>query len=68
MSEEKYVVIMEHKADAPLVMEQYLGSADYESVHARMLTLQSQHNTIRVAMARLVYETGNETLVPKVSE
>lgn len=53
-----YVVIIEHKAEAPLVIESKLMS--YNQAAERMRALSSDSKIIRVAMAKLEYEGGNE--------
>ena len=61
---EKYVVIIEHKSEEPLVMEQCVRTVTYEEVSKRRDSLLKDPNIIRVAIARLVFTDGNESLLP----
>ncbi len=64
MSEEKYVVIAEHKAEEALVFETFLSSASYDQADARFKHLLKDPNIVRVAIARLVYVAGHKGLLP----
>lgn len=61
-----YGVIIESKQEQPLVMEGKLMT--YEEASERMDFFMADKNIIRVAMFKAVYETGNETLLPKEKE
>lgn len=58
-----YGVIAEYKRESPIIMEGY--PMDYEDAAKRMQVLVNHPEVIRVAMFRAVYETGNQTLLPK---
>jgi len=60
---DRYVLIIEHKAEQPLVMEQILNKGTYDEVRERMDKAIADPRIIRVAMARLVYTDGNEELL-----
>jgi len=60
---DRYVLIIEHKAEQPLVWEQALSKGTYAEVHERMKAAIASPSIIRVAMAKLVYETGHEELL-----
>lgn len=60
-----YGVIIEHKAERPLIMEG--PPATYSEAKSRMSALLARPEIIRVAMFEAVYVTGNETLLPKKS-
>lgn len=68
MEEEKYVIIAENKLEGPLVWETPLKNASYIEVRERMIEMKNSPDIIRVCMAKLVYETGNETLLPQNKE
>lgn len=63
MEDEKYVIIAEHKMEGPLVCEMKLSHGSYELAYEKMRSLKDRSDIIRVCMAKLVYETGNETLL-----
>jgi len=63
-----YVLIVEHKMEEPLVVEQFLSSSSHEKVMKRAAMLLSDPKIIRICVAKLVYESGNKTLLPEESE
>jgi hypothetical protein len=60
---EKYVVIAERKDEEPLIFETYLSAASYEACRERMGVFANNPSIVRVAIARLVYVTGNKSLI-----
>lgn len=60
----KYVVLFETKQEQGLVMETPLASATYDHIEKQMRRMANDKNVIRVAVAQLVYVTGNEALLP----
>lgn len=60
-----YVVVFEHKLEGPLVRETKLASgATREKAEEFMRAMAADPKIIRVAIGRIVYETGNECLIP----
>ncbi|HEX3747642.1 MAG TPA: hypothetical protein VHW09_27090 [Bryobacteraceae bacterium] len=59
----KYGVMAEWKEEGPLVMEGPLLTLD--AARARMGDLAGRSNVIRVAMFKVIYEGGNNTLIPQ---
>jgi len=60
---EKFILIIETKDEQPLVGEAYLAASNYEAVYRRYERVRNNPEVIRVAMARLVFERGNEALL-----
>lgn len=58
---EKYGVIFEQKFEQPLIMEG--KPMAYEEAVIRMQEVSKSSHVIRVAVFKLEYETGNETLI-----
>lgn len=66
LDEGPFVVVSEHKAEGPLVHEMPLSRGmSYDAARDLFNRIAGNPNTIRVAMARLVFVEGNETLLPR---
>lgn len=63
-----YVVVAEYKSDAALCHEAYISKSSYADAYERMRSLAKSPDIIRVAICKLVYETGHPDLVPKEPE
>ncbi len=61
-----YGIIVEWKTEGPLIME--CTPMTYEDASKRMSSFRPQADVIRVAMFRMIYQIGNETLIPKEEE
>lgn len=63
-----HVIVVEYKADQPLVFETYIEDGTREQQVARMRLMAQKPDVVRVALARLVYVDGNKGLLPKGEE
>lgn len=62
---EYYVVIVETKTEEPMVHEMYLSGASYERAKFHMERMSSDPRTVRAAVAKLEYVSGNKSLLVK---
>ncbi len=61
MKKDIYCIIIETKTEQPLIGESYLGSS-YDDIYERYSKLKSNPEVIRIAIGKVEYNTGNETL------
>lgn len=60
---DKYALVIEHKAEGPLVWEQSLSTADYETIYKRMGEATKNPLVVRVCMVKLEYAYGNKEVL-----
>ena len=61
--ERAYGVIVEWKTEAPIMFESRLLA--YDDAAAKMKEFERDSRVIRVAVYKAVYQSGNESLLPK---